>query len=255
MAKNWTVAEAAVEIKKGNKEAILDIGKRYPLFLNLVAGALAGDTEKTLELLVSLPEYNTANKINGRLKEGVEITASEDDGDEEVTPKETAKTSEKKDSKAKAKDAESDGEDYESMGAYPLYQLCKERGLEVKSKRPKEEYIAALVAADGEGSDDDDDSDDGESGSEYEGKSAQDLFKLCKSRKISVEPKKKAEYYIEKLEAADAEESGDGEDNDDWDEEPVKETKKEEKKATGKAGAKKEDKKPAKKEEDDEWDI
>ena len=37
MAKNWKVGEAVRAIKSGNKEDILDIGRRFPLFANLAA--------------------------------------------------------------------------------------------------------------------------------------------------------------------------------------------------------------------------
>ena len=40
--------------------------------------------------------------------------------------------------------------------------------------------------------------------SEYEGMKPKDLFELCKKREIDVEAKKDADYYIEKLVAADA---------------------------------------------------
>lgn len=63
--------------------------------------------------------------------------------------------------------------------------------------------------------------DDGDS--EYAGKNAMELFKLCKSRKLKAQPKKPAKYYIDILEkddAAKAEESvadDTEDDDDDWD--------------------------------------
>lgn len=58
--------------------------------------------------------------------------------------------------------------------------------------------------------------DDGEEEG-YEEMSAKALYDLCKEREIKVVAKKKAPYYIKKLEEADAaDDDGDG-DDDDWD--------------------------------------
>lgn len=63
-----------------------------------------------------------------------------------------------------------------------------------------------------------DDSDEDEDSTDYEDMSVKDLFKLCKKRKIDVEPKKSQRYYIKKLEDADQAEDDweDDEDEDDW---------------------------------------
>lgn len=285
MAKNWTVAEAAQEIKNNNMEAITDIGKRYPLFATLTAMALAGDQASILKLLSALPEYNTANKINKALLEDASIDPSDNDSDEEVEEtkpvkeeKKAAKAKpakeEKKPSKAKAKDEEDDEDgdvDYEKMGAYPLYQLCKKRGLSVKSKQPKETYIAALQEADGATTDETDDEDET---LDYSEMSTLELYKECKARGIKVEKQKKADFYIGKLEefdnAGSEDEDSDDDSDDDWGEDEVEETPKakskakakpakEEKKSKSKAKAK-----PVEEDEDDdddfeddgeEWDI
>lgn len=243
MAKNWTLAEAAESIKNGNKEAILDIGKRYPLFLNLVTRTLDGDKKAVEELLSVIPEYVTANKVNVKLKEG--LGEGEDGTEESVEEPKTEKAEAKKPAAKKAeqkeqKKEEKDGEqDYEKMGAYPLYKLCKERGLAVKSKRPKEEYIAALRAADGESSESsDDDGWDDEPAGKYDGMTAQELFKECKKRGLKVEPKKPVEFYVEKLEADDA----------------AAEKAKAKKAESKKQEAKKAESKKEEKDDDDGWD-
>lgn len=65
--------------------------------------------------------------------------------------------------------------------------------------------------------DGDDEAEDEES-TDYEDMSVKELFKLCKKRKIEVEPKKSQRYYIKKLEDADQAEDDweDDEDDDDW---------------------------------------
>lgn len=101
----------------------------------------------------------------------------------------------------------------------------------------------------------DEDSDEDAEDDPYAGKSAMELFKECKKRKIKAVPKKTAKFYIDLLKKNDAEQAAAAEDsNDDWgdeeDEKPAKPAKKTEKKPAAK---------PAKKEEasddDEDWDI
>ena len=259
MAKNWTIAEVVEMYAKGNKEAILDIGKRFPLLADKISRIVAGNADAACELLAVLPEYNTANKINSRLKEGLEESDVEDVEETTEEDEAPAKKPEKKTKKAKktedVEDADEDDEDEEpaevdlsSMSTKKLYNLCKERGIKVKSKQTKEFYIEALNAQDADDSDAEDEADTEETGDEYEGKTAKELFKICKQRGIKAELKKPAKYYAELLRKADAEaDEAEAEDeDDDWeDEAPAKSTKKEKK---SKASKKTED-------EDDDWEI
>ena len=228
MAKNWNVYEVANEIKSGNKESLIDIGKRFPLLAVTLTAALAGDGESLMKFLEALPGDVTANKVNVRLRDEAEEA---EDNDEEAVEEKPAKESKKKESK-----------DYESMGAYPLYKLCKERGLDVKSKQPKDVYIEALKAADGAGSEAEDEGEDdwneGSEGQNYESMKPKELFDECKARGLKVEAKKSADYYIKKLKEDDAK----SEAEDDWDEEEAPK----ESKSKGKE---------KKKDDEDEWDI
>lgn len=45
----------------------------------------------------------------------------------------------------KGEPADNEEVDYEKMSNKQLYGLCKQRGIEVEAKQPKEVYIAALV--------------------------------------------------------------------------------------------------------------
>lgn len=99
---------------------------------------------------------------------------SEDFEDEDETPKRNKKKGAKSNNKPiKGKmnepeddnddwDDEEEGQDYESMTAKELFQLCKDRDIECKPKKTKEYYIDLLEEADEEDSDDwdDEDSDD-----------------------------------------------------------------------------------------------
>lgn len=63
--------------------------------------------------------------------------------------------------------------------------------------------------------DEDDWGDDEDEEVDYSEMSPKELFKLCKERKIEVEPRKPQKYYIKQLEAADKAED-DWDDDDDW---------------------------------------
>lgn len=133
MAKNWKVGEAVRAIQAGNKEDILDIGRRFPLFLNLASQV----NEAGAKLLDCVPDYCTARKIEATLKGEVESTSNEEveDAEEKETPKEAKKA-------AKASNP------YEGKSAKELFNLCKERKIDVEAKQPAEVYIKALLKDD-----------------------------------------------------------------------------------------------------------
>lgn len=64
--------------------------------------------------------------------------------------------------------------------------------------------------------DEDDWGDDEDEEVDYSEMSPKELFKLCKERKIEVEPRKPQKYYIKQLEAADKAEDDWDDDDDDW---------------------------------------
>ena len=136
MAKNWKVAEAIKAVQTGNKEDIIDIGRRFPLFL----AASVNVNEAALTILEALPDYCTARKIESTLKG--EVQDDEDAGDtadasdEDQKPEKTDKKSEKTE-----KDL------YEGKTAKELYDMCKKKGIEVETKQKPEVYIKALKAA------------------------------------------------------------------------------------------------------------
>ena len=147
MAKNWKVGEAVKAIKAGNKEDIMDIGRRFPLFANLAAQT----NEAGVALLDCVPDYCTARKIESVLKGDVQETET-DDAEETVeeetpAPKKTAKAEKKAPKKAAKKEEEADDDSLESKSAKELFEMCKEAGLKVKPKQDKQVYIDALNAA------------------------------------------------------------------------------------------------------------
>lgn len=241
MAKNWTMAEAVREIKKGNKEAIMEVGKKFPLLHNLIARALSGDVEATFDLLTSFPEHITCNKINVALKGAIEEV-------EEVVEEQPSKPAKGK--KIEKVEDDGDEENLEAMTTKQLYQLCIDRGIKVpKYGKSKAFYIEALQGQDEEDVEEETQAEEKDE-NPYEGMSAVEAFKECKKRGLKVQPKKPAKVYIDMLLKDDAAKA-EVEEDDDWgeDEEAVEEKPT---KAKGKAKSK-----PAPKEEDDDddWDI
>lgn len=154
MAKNWKVGEAVRAIQAGNKEDIMDIGRRFPLFANLAAQV----NEAGVAMLDCVPEYCTARKIESVLKGDVQESGDgEDEAAEDEAP---AKKPEKEEKKAPVKKAaakkEESGDDLESKSAKELFDMCKDAGLKVKPKQDKSVYIEALKAANEDADDNDD---------------------------------------------------------------------------------------------------
>ena len=149
MAKNWKLGEAVRAIQAGNKEDIIDLGRRFPLFSNLAAQV----NEAGMAIIDCVPDYCTARKIESVLKGDVQEAAEgEDEGAEEEAPakKAPAKTEKKAPAKKAAKKAEDEADDddsLESKSAKELFDMCKEAGLKVKPKQDKSVYIEALKAA------------------------------------------------------------------------------------------------------------
>lgn len=219
MATNWSAYDAAKEILGENKENIIEIGSRYPLFARTIA--LIGD-DLVLDILAAIPK-TTARVIETGLKEaqGADVEDEADAVEEE--PKAKAKTSVKgsqKATKAKAEKAdELDREDFEKMKATDLYKLCCERGLSGKCKsRSKAALIAVLMGEEPEESVADDDWEEPEEetpSDPYAGKNARELFNMCKERGIKVKPKMSADTYVKALKKADAEAESEPEEEDD----------------------------------------
>lgn len=115
MAKNWKVAEAVNAIRNGDKDAIADIGRRFPLFA--VNAATVNDG--AMGLIEAIPEFITVRKMESVLKKGVddseveseedEIDEVEEEEEEEVKPKKKkAKKAEKPSKKKKVDDDDFD---------------------------------------------------------------------------------------------------------------------------------------------------
>lgn len=178
-------------------------------------------------------------------------------GEAEATPAKAEKPAKTEKVKAEKKAAPADVEDIEDddlegKTTKELYQMCVDAGIKVpKYGKNKAFYIAALQGDSTE--DTDGEADDEAEDDPYAGKTAKELFELCKKRGIKAAPKKKADVYIELLRKADVAEAE--ADDDDWDD--GDEVEEEAPKKQTKQKAKPKAKKPAEPEEDedDDWDI
>lgn len=248
--KNWTIKEAVEAINKNDATAIKEISKHFPMFFLAIA-------RNDLQALAAMmPEKFTVRRLQM-------TDAAVDDADEGAEPQ----------TDADAEDASEDaGEaDLSSMSAKELMKLCDKRGIKVPHYgKNKQFYLDALQGTSGNdedsAEDNGEDNGDAESGDEYEGKSAMELYKLCKKRGIKAAAKKPAKFYADALRKADAEAADAGNDDaDGWDDDAEDDVpeEKQEKKAPAKGGKAASGKKsgkpaPAKAEEEDDgddWDI
>ena len=262
MAKNYTFNEAVKIIAKGTDlEAITDIGRRYPVLAHKIAVVTAKAGEEFVDLMGYMPDYLTANKVNTAIKAG--ITESDSDEDAEDTEATTEDASENA--------TEATVQWNESMSAKQLWDILGKAGKRKLAKSTKKadlveackQAFGAATEAEAE-AEDAEAEDDATEANPYEGKSAMELFKECKARKIKAAPKKPAKFYADLLikdDAAKAEATeAESEEDDDWGDEEAEAPKKEDKKAAPKASAKGGKAKAAKKadaesEDDDDWDI
>lgn len=261
MAKNYTFNEAVKIIAKGTDlEAITDIGRRYPVLAHKIAVVTAKAGEEFVDLMGYMPDYLTANKVNTAIKAGI----TESGSDEDAEDTEAEATTEDAGEDATEATAQWD----ESMSAKQLWDILGKAGKRKLAKSTKKADLVeackqAFGAATEAEAEDAEAEDDATEANPYEGKSAMELFKECKARKIKAAPKKPAKFYADLLikdDAAKAEATeAESEEDDDWDDEEAEAPKKEDKKAASKASAKggkaKTAKAEAKAEDDDDWDI
>ena len=248
MAKNYTIKEAVEIIANGTDfEAITDIGRRYPVLAHKIAVVAVKAGDEFVDLMGYMPDYLTANKVNTAIKAYITEYGSDDES--------TENTEAEAEAEATTEDA-----DYNKFNGDTLIKMCKEKGIYERGMK-KAALVKALEDYDANGGSntaDEEESTDTETGNPYEGKSAMELFKECKARKIKAAPKKPAKFYADLLIKDDAAKA-ESEEDDDWGDEEAEVTKKEDKKAAPKASAKGDKAKAAKKaeddDEDDDWDI
>ena len=253
MAKNYTFNEAVKIIAKGTDlEAITDIGRRYPVLAHKIAVVTAKAGEEFVDLMGYMPDYLTANKVNTAIKAGITESGSDDEDAEDTEAEATTEDV-----------TEATAQWDESMSAKQLWDILGKAGKrELAKSTKKADLVEACKQAFGAATEAEAE-DDATEANPYEGKSAMELFKECKARKIKAAPKKPAKFYADLLikdDAAKAEATEAESDDEDWGDEEAEVPKKEDKKAAPKASAKGGKAKAAKKaeaesEDDEDWDI
>lgn len=125
----------------------------------------------------------------------------EEDEEPEDKPKSVKKSS--KPSKPEKSD------EYDGMSARELYDICKEKDIDVQPKKDAQYYVDKLHDAGYPEEDEDGWSEEDEDELEWdEDMSPKELYEVCTSKGLKVPPKKPALFYIEKLKEADGEKDG-----------------------------------------------
>lgn len=253
MAQNWNVKQAYAAIKSGEKDSMIDIGRRFPLAM--AALIKVGESDAIENLFNTFPDHLTMRKIENALREGVKVDDSDNEVEEEATAPE-------------AEETEDTGEivDYKKMTGRQVYELLRDKGLYKDcvakmgggNKKQMLEYIEKY-GLDG-GSEEAEEETEEEKPEGYEAMSAMELFKECKKRGIKIKPRQKAAVYVEALKKDDAAKAeSEIEEEESWEEEEQEEKKPAKKpvakpKATAKKSApKKAD--PEEEDDDDDWNI
>ena len=213
MAKNYTFNEAVKIIANGTDlEAITDIGRRYPVLAHKIAVVATKAGEEFVDLMNYMPDYLTANKVNTAIKASIVESNSDEDTETEVITEDASEDA-----------TEATTQWDESMTAKQLWDILGKAGKRKLAKSTKKADLieACKQAFDGTSEDAEDEvEDEATEANPYEGKSAMELFKECKARKIKAAPKKPAKYYVDLLvkdDAAKAAEAESDDDDDDWD--------------------------------------
>lgn len=150
-----------------------------------------------------------------------------------------------------------DLEELKGMSLKQLYDACVSAGITVqKQGKSKDYYIQKLQKKGLVVSVDEEESPEMEEKTEYEGKNAVDLYRLCVSRGIAATKKKSPAYYISLLKEDDEKKKDD--DDEDWKEESADdwaEEEKTEKRGRGALAGKASAKKTKAKEPEEDWNI
>lgn len=208
---NYTFAQVVkIYAENTDKEAMIEIGRKFPLLAAYVCKLIALAGPMFVEFASMMPEHITANKLNKAI-----TAAGGASGETEADTEETTEDAE-----------EADGdEDLSSKTTKELYNLCIKKGLKVsKYGKPKSYYIEALTGGAEEAEEEEEEETEEEQENQYDGKTAPELFKMCKSRGIKAAPKKPAKYYIDLLTKADEEAEDDTDGEDDWVDDDAEET-------------------------------
>lgn len=162
-------------------------------------------TNKELEMVIEIKEAELAGLK--AMFEGCEDQKEEKEGKKPARGRKAAKAKpEPEVEEEETEEEEAGADDYESMTSTALYKLCCERGISSKcKKRDKKTLIAVLKENDAAQDDEWEDEKEEQDTDPYAGKTAKELYKMCKDRGLAATPKKPADVYAKILKKADAE--------------------------------------------------
>lgn len=193
MAKNWKPVEAVEAIKAFDKEAIRDIGYRFPLFNTLVSRMIGASADETFMMfLQGLPEYVTVRQLETRLRNGSDSDGAVDPEEDAPVEEKPAKKAEKPSKKAPVADDEDEDEDDDEEPA-PKKKAKAAKEPEKPAKKSKKPAVE---------DDDDDDEEDEEP--------------APKKSKKAPEPPSKEKGKDDKKKSKKAKDDDD-DDDEDWD--------------------------------------
>lgn len=245
MAQNWNVKQAYAAIKNGEKDSMIDIGRRFPLAM--AALIRVGESDAIENLFNTFPDHLTMRKIENALREGVKVDDSDNEVEEETTATETEEI------------------DYENMTGRKLYELLRDRGLykdcvKKMGNGKKQQMIDYIKKYGLNGGSEEAEAEAEEEAEEeklegYEAMSAMELFKECKKRGIKIKPRQKAAVYVEALKKDDAAKAEPEEEEEESWEEEEQEEKKPAKKPVAKLKATAKKKEDPEEDDDDDWNI
>lgn len=200
MSKEWLASEAAKELLSmdAKKESVIEIGSNYPLFVKEV---VSGGTSSLIRILEAVPKL-TAKTLETGLR-GVEGKAEA----AEEKPKAKGAGTKAAAKKAEKKETEESDNPYVGKSAKELYDLCKERSIDVKTRQPASVYVDLLMK--------DDASSESEADDEWEDEAEEKSAKKAPAKKAPAKkpgrPKKKPEPEEEVAEDDDFDD-----DDDEW---------------------------------------
>lgn len=207
MAINYSYKEIVhILWRNENLEEVQDVLKRYPLASRDAVHMLALAGTKFVDFAFTIPEHVSASKVNKECINQYVVEDSEELKEEkvkaEVEEPEAKEVEEKPEPKKAAEPAKRRGR--------PPKKAAEPAKPAPKPKTVEEVMDEAL---------DDNLEDDFEDGvtDEYSGKSAIELFKMCKARGMKVPAKQAVEFYASKLREDDLKQEDDADDDDDWD--------------------------------------
>ena len=161
-------------------------------------------TNKELEMVIEIKEAELAG-LKAKL-EGCEDQKEEPEKEVRKPGRGRKAAKAKSEPEVEEEETEEDAGDYESMTSTALYKLCCERGISSKcKKRDKKTLIAVLKENDAAQDDEWEDEEEEQDTDPYAGKTAKELYKMCKDRGLAATPKKPADVYAKILKKADAE--------------------------------------------------